>query len=82
MALNGLFVTRTGTQVLEKLGMQAAGLKREFYLSQVPVVDTVRVRVVEDGEELAFQGMSIGNTCVAEIACVSSATFQILCRKC
>ena len=42
-------------QALEELGMQAAGLKREFYLSQVPVVDTVNVRVVEDGVDSSFE---------------------------
>lgn len=42
-------------QALEELGMQAAGLKREFYLSQVPVVDTVQVRVVENGVEETYE---------------------------
>jgi hypothetical protein len=42
-------------QVLEELGMQAAGLKREFYLSEVPVVESVQVRVEEAGDELKFE---------------------------
>jgi len=33
--------------VLTELGMQAAGLRREFYLSSVPVVDSIQV-VVQD----------------------------------
>lgn len=35
--------------VLEQLGLQAAGLKREYFLSEVPVADTLEVTVV-DGE--------------------------------
>jgi hypothetical protein len=35
--------------VLTELGMQAAGLRREFYLSSVPVVDSIEV-VVQDGD--------------------------------
>jgi hypothetical protein len=40
--------------VLELLGMQAAGLKREFYLSQVPVEESIAVWVEEDGDEVHF----------------------------
>jgi hypothetical protein len=40
--------------VLEELGMQAAGLKREFFLSEVPVEATVSVRVLDDGTEQDF----------------------------
>lgn len=40
--------------VLAELGMQAAGLKREFYLSEVPVEDTIDVWVDVDGEEHYF----------------------------
>jgi len=43
------------SQVLEELGMQAAGLKREFFLTEVPVVDSVDVRVKEGGDELSFE---------------------------
>lgn len=32
-------------QVLELLGLQAAGLKREYFLSQLPVRDTIRIEV-------------------------------------
>jgi hypothetical protein len=39
--------------VLEDLGVQAAGLKREFYLSEVPVEGTVEVWVMDaDGVEV------------------------------
>jgi hypothetical protein len=40
--------------VLEELGIQAAGLKREFYLGEVPVEDTIEVWVVEDGDRRDF----------------------------
>ncbi len=40
--------------VLAELGMQAAGLKREFYLSEVPVEETIDVWVDVDGEERSF----------------------------
>ncbi len=43
------------TSVLEELGMQAAGLKREFFLSEVPVTDTISVSVTTDGEEDGFK---------------------------
>ncbi|MEQ1567026.1 MAG: hypothetical protein ABMA64_15410 [Myxococcota bacterium] len=33
--------------VLDQLGVQAAGLKREFFLSRLPVVDTIEVRVTD-----------------------------------
>jgi hypothetical protein len=39
-------------QVLMELGMQAAGLKREFYLSLVPFEPSIDVWVEEDGEEV------------------------------
>jgi len=35
--------------VLDELGMQAAGLKREYFLSQLPVVDTIDVRILFEG---------------------------------
>jgi hypothetical protein len=47
--------------VLEELGMQAAGLKREFYLTEVPVDDTIEVRIVATDtngdtlEEITFE---------------------------
>ena len=34
--------------LLEELGLQAAGLKREFYLSLAPVEDTISVEVTGD----------------------------------
>jgi hypothetical protein len=37
--------------VLEELGLQAAGLKREYFLTQVPVAETLAV-VVVDGQEI------------------------------
>lgn len=41
--------------VLEQLGMQAAGLKREYFLSEVPVPGTLQVWV-EDGD-MTFEGI-------------------------
>lgn len=35
--------------VLEELGLQAAGLRREYFLSELPVADSIRV-YVEDGD--------------------------------
>lgn len=32
-------------QILERLGLQASGMRREFFLSRLPVVDTISVRV-------------------------------------
>ncbi len=41
-------------QVLEELGMQAAGLRREFFLSQIPIEDTLAVWVEEEGARIDF----------------------------
>ena len=41
---------RDWSQVLEDLGVQAAGLKREFYLSEVPVDGTLSVWI-QDGDD-------------------------------
>jgi hypothetical protein len=43
------------SSVLEELGMQAAGLKREFFLSEVPVEDSISVSVTTEGEEDRFK---------------------------
>ncbi len=44
--------TNDWASLLTALGMQAAGLKREFYLSQIPVADSIAVAVTEpDGLE-------------------------------
>lgn len=42
------------SSVLEELGMQAAGLKREFFLTEVPVIDTLKVSVTTDGDTRKF----------------------------
>lgn len=42
------------SSVLEELGMQAAGLKREFFLSEAPVPDTITVSVTTDGDREKF----------------------------
>jgi hypothetical protein len=42
------------TQVLERLGVQAAGLKREYYLSRLPVEETIEVTIVDNGATLSF----------------------------
>lgn len=41
-------------QVLEQLGQQAAGLSREFFLSRLPVPDTLEVYVIDQGERIDF----------------------------
>lgn len=44
------------TQVLERLGVQAAGLKREYFLSRLPVEDTIEVKVEDvTGATLSFE---------------------------
>lgn len=40
--------------VLEKLGVQATGLKREYFLSQLPVAETIIVYVVEEDVRFDF----------------------------
>lgn len=40
--------------VLEQLGIQASGLKREYFLSQLPVDGTIEVWVVENGVTFTF----------------------------
>lgn len=40
--------------VLEQLGLQALGLKREFFLSQLPVPESIRVYVIEEGVQFDF----------------------------
>lgn len=42
------------TEVLDELGFVAVGLSREFFLSQLPVADTIEVRVEEDGTVREF----------------------------
>lgn len=41
-------------ELLEELGAQAAGLKREFFLEEVPVEDTIQVWVQEEGDRIDF----------------------------
>lgn len=40
--------------VLEALGLQAAGLKREYFLSTLPVEDTITVQVIDERVTYAF----------------------------
>ena len=40
--------------VLEQLGVQAAGLKREFFLTELPVIDTIEVWIEENGAVFQF----------------------------
>lgn len=40
---------------LEMLGLNASGMKREFFLSQLPVVDTIEVAVIENGVTYKFE---------------------------
>ncbi len=42
-------------QVLEALGMQAAGLRREFFLSEIPVEESIEVWVVDEGTTIEFE---------------------------
>ena len=42
-------------QLLDELGMQAAGLKREFFLTERPIVETIEVWVVEGANTLTFE---------------------------
>lgn len=42
-------------QVLELLGIQASGLKREYFLSQLPVAETIRVWVEENQITYTFE---------------------------
>ncbi len=42
------------SSLLDALGMEALGLKREFFLSQVPVVDTIEVTVRDDDVTWSF----------------------------
>ncbi|MEQ1503511.1 MAG: hypothetical protein ABMB14_14840 [Myxococcota bacterium] len=47
--------TEDWVTVLEQLGIQAAGLKREYFLSAIPVVDTIAVQVqLPDGSVVPF----------------------------
>ena len=40
--------------VLEQLGVQAAGLKREFFLTELPVPGSIQVAIEEDGAVFLF----------------------------
>jgi hypothetical protein len=40
--------------VLEQLGVQAAGLKREFFLTELPVTDSIEVWIEENGSVFQF----------------------------
>jgi len=42
------------SEVLDRLGVQAAGLKREYFLSQIPVLGTITVKV-EDPSGATFE---------------------------
>jgi hypothetical protein len=46
---------RPWNNVLAEIGLRAIGLRREYYLSSVPVIETIEVKVVTPGgAELAF----------------------------
>jgi hypothetical protein len=61
--------------VLDELGMQAAGLKREFFLSQLPVEDSIEVWVVYEGVTYTFQEGSCDD-CYTYNAARNSITFN------
>jgi hypothetical protein len=46
---------RDWTPILEALGIRAAGLQREFVLTQVPDVDTLSVWIEDEGVEYTFE---------------------------
>lgn len=46
--------TSNWDEALEQLGMEAAGIRREFFLTQVPAEDTIEVEVRIEGEEPIF----------------------------
>ncbi|MBX2803319.1 MAG: hypothetical protein KTR31_36905 [Myxococcales bacterium] len=51
-------------EVLDRLGVQASGLKREYYLSQQPVMGTIRVEVeqtIEGGDVLVQEFYEVVN---------------------
>jgi hypothetical protein len=47
--------TEDWAQLFDELGVQAGGLKREFYLTERPIVETIEVWVIEDGNTLIFE---------------------------
>jgi len=61
--------------VLDELGMQAAGLKREFFLSQLPVISTIEVWVVFEGVTYTFDEGSCDD-CYTYNAARNSVTFN------
>lgn len=46
---------RDWAQVLEQLGIQASGLRREYFLSQLPIESTLEVWVVENNVTYTFE---------------------------
>ena len=61
--------------VLDELGMQAAGLKREFFLSQLPVISTIEVWVVFEGVTYTFDEGSCDDCYTYNVA-RNSVTFN------
>jgi hypothetical protein len=56
-AVGGIFwsiCSEEWVELLENLGIQASGLKREYFLSQLPVLGTIEVWVVENGVTYTF----------------------------
>jgi hypothetical protein len=56
-AVGGIFwsiCTTSWNEVLERLGLQAAGLRREYFLSDLPVEDSIAVWVETEGVVFAF----------------------------
>ena len=56
-AVGGIFwsiCTPSWDEVLERLGLQAAGLRREYFLSDLPVEETIEVWVDTDGIVFTF----------------------------
>jgi hypothetical protein len=68
--------TNDWAQLLEDLGLQAAGLKREYFLSEVPVPDSIEVWVNDEGyrydgipQALVDGGATIENDCPSPDGC-------------
>jgi hypothetical protein len=59
---------------MEDIGLQAAGLRREYFLSELPAADTVRVWVVD--REVEYDGIdlaTLGDRETVEGACDARA---------
>jgi hypothetical protein len=56
--------------VLDELGLQAAGLRREYYLSRLPIPETVKVRI--DDPDGSAEGVLVTAVDEVEAACAGA----------